>query len=160
MLNGAVFFLLNVSTLINPQCLSSLIPKKHEIIKPGYKHQKTWISQPASGVEKRQCQLQVCTRADGKQPRITVIFRVKGKRVLPDEKAAWHPDVDVLWQETASADTTFSVNWSNTTLKHVLFVENLTAQQTDDFKEAVSDLKGVVWYGLKNATDLWQVVDA
>ena len=83
-------------------------------------------------------------------------------------KAAWHPDVDVLWQENAWADTAVSVNWVNTTLKpevenlekHVLFVDNLTAQQTDDSKKAVSDLKGVVWYGLKNATDLWQVVDA
>ena len=43
---------------------------------------------------------------------------------------------------------------SNTTLKpvlenlekHVLFVDNLTAQQTDDFKKAVSDLRKVVWY--------------
>ena len=126
---------------------------------------KTWISQPASGLEMRQCTLQVCTWADGKQPRIAVIYRDKGKRVRPDEKAAWHPDVDVLWQENAWADTTVSVNWVNITLKPVvenlvLFVDNLTAQQTDNFKKAVSDLKGVVWYGLKNATDLWQVVDA
>ena len=83
-------------------------------------------------------------------------------------KAAWHPDVDVLWQENAWADTAVSVNWVNTTLKpevenlekHVLFFDNLTAQQADDSKKAVSNLKGVVWYGLKNATDLWQVVDA
>ena len=60
------------------------------------------------------------------------------------------------------------VNWVNTTLKpvvenlekHVLVVDNLAAQQTDDFKKAVSDLKGVVWYGLKNATDLRQIVDS
>ena len=85
----------------------------------------------------------------------------------PDEKAAWHPDFDVLWQGNAWADKTFSVNWVNTKLKpavenlkkHVLFVDNLTAQQTDDFKKAESNLKGVVWYGLKTATDLWQVVD-
>ena len=44
--------------------------------------------------------------------------------------------------------------------RHVLFVDNLTAQQTDDFKKSISDLKGVAWYGLKNATELWQVVDA
>ena len=73
----------------------------------------------------------------------------------PDEKAAGHPDVDVLWQENAWADTTVSVNWVNTTLKpvvenlekHVLFVDNLTAQQADDFKKAVSDLKGVCGTG-------------
>ena len=75
--------------------------KTYEIIKPGDMHQKTWISQPVSGLEKRQCTLQVCIRADGKQPRIAVIFGGKGKRVRPDEKAAWCPDVDVLWQENA-----------------------------------------------------------
>ena len=157
MLNGAVFFILNVSTLISPQCLSSLIPEKHmkflnrEISIKKHGHQD-W---KASGLEKRQCTLQVCTLADGKEPRITVIFRGKGKRVRPDEKAAWHPDVDVLWQENAWADKTVSVNWVNTTIKyvvknlekHVLFIDNLTAQQTDDFKKAVSDLKGGVQYG-------------
>ena len=74
-------------------------------------------------MEKRQYAPQICTRADVKQPRIAVIFRCKGKRVHPDEKAAWHPDVDVLWQENAWADTTVLVNWVNTTLKPV--VENL-----------------------------------
>ena len=126
------------------------------------------ISQPALGLEKRQYTLQVCMRADGKQPRITVIFLGKGKRMRPDEKAVWHLDVNVLWQENAWTDATVSVKWVNTTLKtvvenlkkHVLLVDNLTARQTDDFKKAVSDLKGVACYRLKNATDLGQVVDA
>ena len=119
-------------------------------------------------MEKRQYAPQICTRADVKQPRIAVIFRCKGKRVHPDEKAARHPDVYVLWQENAWADTTVSVNWVNTTLKpvvenlekHELFADNLNAQQRDEFKKAVSNLKGVVWYGLKHASDLWQVIDA
>jgi len=42
----------------------------------------------------------------------------------------------------------------------VLFVDNLTAQQADQFKVAVASHGGVVWYGLKSAMDLWQVVDA
>ena len=42
--------------------------KTYEIINPDDKYHKTWISQSASGLEKRQCTLQVCTRADGKQP--------------------------------------------------------------------------------------------
>ena len=37
-------------------------------------------------------------------------FGGKDKRVHPDEKAAWHPDDDVFWQENAWADTTVSVN--------------------------------------------------
>ena len=126
------------------------------------KHQKTWISQQAAVLEKRQCTLQVRVQADGKRPRIAVVFWGKGKRVCPDEKAAWYPDVDVLWQENGQLGNWVWVNWVNTTLKPVvknhenydLFVDNLTAQHKDDFKKAVSDLKGVVWCGLKNATDL------
>ena len=86
----------------------------------------------------------------------------------PDKKVAWHTDVDVLWQENVWADTTVLVNWINISLKpvvknlekHVLSVDNLTAQQTDHFKKAVSDISGEVWYKLKNATHLWQVVEA
>ena len=53
--------------------------KTYEIIKPGDKH---------PGLEKRQCTLQVCVRADGKQLRIAVILWGKEKRVCPDEKFA------------------------------------------------------------------------
>ena len=42
----------------------------------------------------------------------------------------------------------------------MLLVYNLTAQQTEEFRESVSNINSVVWYGLPNATDLWQVVDA
>lgn len=31
---------------------------------------KVWISQPGSGLDKRQCTLQICFRPDGKQPRL------------------------------------------------------------------------------------------
>ena len=41
--------------------------KTYEIINPGDKHQKTCISQLPSGLEKRQCTLQVCTRADARR---------------------------------------------------------------------------------------------
>ena len=76
---------------------------------------------------------------------------------------AWHPGVDVYWQDNAWADTTFSVDWVNRTLASavegtdhfVLFVDNLTAQQTDAFKTPVAN-----HHGLANATDLWQVIDA
>ena len=64
-----------------------------EVVEPRQKHSKTWISQPGAGLEKRQCTLQLCSRADGKQPRIAIIFRGTGKRIRQDEKDAWHPDV-------------------------------------------------------------------
>ena len=39
--------------------------RTYEIIGPGQKHSKTWIGQPAAGLDKRQCTLQVCTRGNG-----------------------------------------------------------------------------------------------
>ena len=41
----------------------------------------------------------------------------------------------------------------------VLFLDNLLAQETDDFKNAVAGLNGVVWFGLKHAADLSQLVN-
>ena len=61
---------------------------------------------------KRFCSLQVAARcANGPvdwprcgQPRLTIIFRGTGKRILPEERQAWHPDVHVRFQSKAWAD--------------------------------------------------------
>lgn len=42
----------------------------------------------------------------------------------------------------------------------LLFLDNLLTQETYDFKNTVAGLNDVAWSGLKNAKDLWQVVDA
>ena len=90
-------------------------------------------------------------------------------KISEDERKAWHPDVDVYFQTNAWADTAFSVEWANKTLKpfvkdlsrYVLLCDNLTAQTSDQFLDTIAGInKGVVWFGLKNATDLWQQVDA
>ena len=146
--------------VVNTKRTYEELQKNHE--------EKIWISQPGSGLDKRQCTVQMLTRADGEQPRIAIIFRGTGKSIREDEKASWHPGVDVYWQPSAWADTAFSLKWAENTLAHsvndlnrfVLFLDNLPAQETNDFKNAVASLNGVVWFGLKNATDLWQVVDA
>lgn len=132
------------------------------------RNHKVWISQPGSGLDKRQCTLQVCFRPTGGQPKIGIIFRGTGKRISADEKEAYHPDVDICFQENAWADTNVSVEWVKRTLtesvkddeRFVLFCDNLTGQVSSEFKEAVAKLGGVVWYGLPGATDLWQPVDA
>ena len=36
----------------------------------------------------------------------------------------------------------------------------MKSQESDEFKSAVAALNGMAWFGLKNATDLWQVVNA
>ena len=41
----------------------------------------------------------------------------------------------------------------------VLFLDNLPAQEADDFKNAVAGLNGAVWFGSKDAADLSQLVN-
>ena len=97
-----------------------------------------------------------------------MIFRGKGLRIMNDEKEAWHKDVDVYFQDNTWTDTEFSFNWVNKTLisaterndRFVLFCDNVSAQVTDNFKDAVSAIGGLVWYGVPNAANLWQPVDA
>ena len=142
--------------------------RTYEVIEEDQRYRKVWIQQPRSGLDKRQCTLQVCIRAEGEQPKIAIIFRGTGKRLKESERLAYHPLVDVYFQANAWADTPVSVEWVEKTLKNsvkglarfILFLDNLTAQNSDAFNDAVSALKGVNWYGLPNATDLWQVVDA
>lgn len=146
------------------------VKKTYDYVEPGKsKEHNTWISQPGSGLEKRQCSLQVMIRGDGKQPRLAVVFRGKGN-VKPHERLAWHPKVEVYFQANAWMDTETCLKWAKNTLrkfteeenlsKFLLLCDNLEAQTSAQFKEYISSLSGLVWYGLKNGTDLWQVVDA
>ena len=74
----------------------------------------------------------------------------------------------MYFQEKAWIDTRLSCVWAKKTLKQtipdnlkfVLFCDNFTTQCTDEFKEEVSNINGVVWYGLPSATYLWQPVDS
>ena len=83
--------------------------RTYELVQKGDRFYKVWISQPGSGLEKRQCTLQVCFHPTGKQPKLAIIFRGKGKRITKEEKEAWHKEVDVYFQENAWADTDFYV---------------------------------------------------
>ena len=44
--------------------------------------------------------------------------------------------------------------------KIVLLLDNLKGQIQKDFRTAVFSANGLFWYGLSDATDLWQPVDA
>ena len=130
----------------------------------------TWISQPGSGLEKRQCSLQIMFRPEGQQPKLAIIFRGQGKRISEDERSAWHKDVDVFFQQNAWLDQYVCKKWCNESLipfvkeqkldRFVLLLDNLKGQMQDDFKVSVSNANGLLWYGLPGATDLWQPVDA
>ena len=132
------------------------VKKTYEYVEPGKsKDHNTWILQPRSGLEKRQCSLQVMIRGDGTQPRLAVVFRGKGN-VKPYERSAWHPKVDVYFQENAWMDTETCLKWSRNTLskflqeqnlsKFLLLCDNLDAQTADQFKKFVSSLSGLIWF--------------
>lgn len=131
------------------------------------RNEQVWVASPGSGLDKRQCTLQVCFTPENNQVRTEIIFRGQGK-VKAEEKKAYHKSVDVFWQKNAWADTTFSCEWVEKTLKpavpdgeeFLLICDNLNAQTSDAFKKSVHDINGLVWFGLPGATDKWQPVDA
>ena len=109
---------------------------------------------PGSGLDKRQCTLQLCFSPEGYPMKFKIIFRGKGKQIKALEKKAYHPKVDIFWQENAWADTSVSCEWVEKTLKpavssgeeFILICDNLAAQVSEDFKKAVRDINGIVYY--------------
>lgn len=109
-------------------------------------------------------------RVKGNQPPLGVIFRGKGKRISEDEKKAWHPSTHVFFQPNAWMDINVANEWMEKTLekfvkdegmeRFVLLLDNLSTHTEENFKKSVCDLGGLVWFGLPDATDLWQPVDA
>ena len=73
-----------------------------------------------------------------------------------------------LFCKNAWADGKVVQEWCKKTLepitseedRFVLFLDNLTAQESDSFKKQIFEMGGLCWYRLPNATDLWQPVDA
>jgi hypothetical protein len=129
--------------------------------------QRVWVNQPSGGLEKRQCTLQVCFSPVGDNIRIAIIFRGTGKRISAQEKASYHPAVDVYWQECAWVDRKVALDWLERTFKpavadkeFLLFCDNLDAQTHVDFREKVKEYGGFPRYGPPGLTDAWQPVDS
>ena len=158
----------NVDQLPMPFAIDSKTTLEVNLSKTEKRDHRVWVANPGSGLDKCQCTLQVCISPERKV-RTAIIFRGSGKRISADEIKAYHPDVDVYWQEKAWADTKFSVGWVRQTLKEgtkplegkefVLFCDNLTAQVTEEFLQAVRENNGIVWLGVTGATDIWQPAD-
>ena len=133
------------------------------------------ISQPSSGLEKRQCTLQLCYGPGERLYRPAVISLGTGKRINAVEKAAWHPDMDVYWQGSAWADSAFYNSWAvNTYRKGVcgsstaapeeqffFFADNLYGQTTDEFKRVFKkECNTLLWLLPPKCTDEVKPVDA
>ena len=64
----------------------------------------SWVSQPSSGLDKRQATSQLCIWAEGDQHvKPAIVFRGKGN-MLSAEKAQYDQDVDVYFQSCAWMD--------------------------------------------------------
>ena len=119
------------------------------------RNEKCWIACPGSGLDKRQCSLQICFSPENNQVRTEIIFRGTGKNIKQMEKRSYHKSVDVFWQRNAWADTQVSCEWVKKTLKSavpegeefLLVCDNLGAQTSIEFKESVREINGIVWFG-------------
>lgn len=69
-----------------------------------------WISQPGSGLDKRQATLQLCIRTEGQQTvKPAIIFRGKGN-ISTEERDKYDNDVDVYFQVNAWIDTEINMD--------------------------------------------------
>ena len=140
---------------------------------------RVWVKQLGSGLDKRQATLQLLIRAEGVQPKPCLIFRGKpthsGKRKANRENEAneYDPDVSVIWQRKAWADSDTCVEWAD---KHyagfapddykgenplkLLLVDNLNGQTAQPFIDSITRTNTLLRQGVSGATDLWQPVDA
>ncbi len=129
------------------------------------------ISGPQDG-NKRFGTLQLCLHpGPGKQPNAAMIFK-GGGTVYEAEKDAYHPDVDVYFQEKAWFDKVVAEKWVKKTLAasktaclpdkdFVLFNDNLKAQKDQkSYVYQIQDIRGQVAYGPPGKTEAWQPVDA
>lgn len=74
------------------------------------------VSQPSSGLDKRQATLQLCIRAEGDQNvKPALVFREKGN-VSSVEEENYDKRVDVYFQQNAWMDSEVNMQWCRKTL--------------------------------------------
>ena len=112
--------------------------------------------------------MQLAFTSEGDSLRVVILFRGTGKKISDDEINCYHKSVDVYWQQSTLADTKFCVDWAKNTLTpamedkqdYIFFCDNLEGQTALPFQGDVRKSEEIFWYSIKNATDLWQPVDA
>lgn len=144
-----------------------------------------WLRQIGSGLDKRQCTLQLCIRPLGRQPVPTLVFRgmtthtrtsdIHARREEEErfrkhaERGRWTL-VNVLWQQKAWVDQVVNNQWAanifgpHLAAEHpeedtMLFCDNLACQVMPEFKDLLDSMNNTRFAGPKGATHLWQPVD-
>ena len=142
--------------------------------------ERVWVKAPGSGLDKRQGTLQLVIRPLGRQPKPCLLFRgtptAKMKRDYDrknreTEEGLYDPDIDVLWQAKAWADTVTCIEWAEGPFKafvdaelpeqeSLLLADNLSSQTKLAFGDAVkTSCRAQLQFGPKGATYIWQPVD-
>ena len=131
---------------------------------------QVWVSQPSSGLDKRQATLQLCIRAEGQQNvKPAIVFLGKGN-VSAEEKVQYDDGVDIYFQNCAWMDSEINIQWVAKTLapdignspdEKVIFADNVTFQQDKQLHDACRrDLNAIVYLLHENHTDKIQPIDA
>ena len=114
------------------------------------------VADSGPGLERRQCNLQIC-----------ISLERTGQRVSGDEIKAYHPGLDVYWQQNARVNTRFSLpgvdkkhtesrDVSENRKEFVPFCDNLSSQVSEEFHKATKNVNGIAWFGISVATDIRQ----
>ena len=133
-------------------------------------NKQVWVSQPSSGLDKRQATLQLCIRAEGDQDvKPAIVFRGKGN-VSSAEKTQYDQDVDVYFQPSAWMDSQLNQEWVKRTLipgigtspqEKVIFGDNVGFQQEKGFHEMCrKEINAIIYLLPENHTDKVQPIDA
>ena len=141
---------------------------------------RVWLVGSKQDDGKRFCTLQVAARcANGSsnlprhgQARLLVIFRGTGKRISPEEREAWHPDVWVRFQKKAWADEALCEDYALIEMaeitaaarlagrESVAIFDNLHGQTTETHLRNLARNRCKRHLLPSNTTDELQLVDA
>ena len=126
--------------------------------------EQVWVSQPSSGLDKRQATLQFCIRAEGEQNlKPVTVFRGKGN-VRADEKAEYDGGVDVYFQSCAWMDSEINMQWVAKTVAPGIgksVEDNVAFQQDKQFHNACThEMNAIVYLLPESHTDNIQPIDA
>ena len=76
--------------------------------------EEVWCSSGASGLDKRQCTVELTVFGDGvSRVRPMLIFRGEGKRIKPHERRSWDKRVNVYFQKNAWCDEVIMKKWTS-----------------------------------------------
>ncbi|CAB3999323.1 C2H2 zinc finger [Paramuricea clavata] len=131
-------------------------------------NKQVWVSQPSTGLDKRQATLQLCIWAEGEQNvKPAIVFRGKGN-ITSAEKAQYNKGVDVYFQKCAWMDADLDMEWVSRTLipgvgnspdEKVIFTD-VGFQQGKEFHKACGKMNAIIYLLPENHTDKVQSIDA